>query len=57
LIDEELGGKYDEDLDCKVTMSKINEAIYSKNDDKSTGPDTLIAEIYNHSFPFILQVI
>jgi hypothetical protein len=38
-------------------MSEIKEAIYSQNDNKSCGTDTLIAEIYKRSFPFISQII
>ena len=48
---------YDEDLDCKITMSEVKDAIYSQIDNKSSGNDSLIAEIYKHSFPFISHII
>ena len=40
----------DDELDVEITLEEIKNAVYSQNNNKSSGLDNLIAEVYKHSF-------
>jgi hypothetical protein len=41
---------YDDDLDKEIEMQEIRKAVFSQNDNKSSGIDSLVAEMYKCSF-------
>ena len=47
---------YDE-LDREIGYTELKDAVFSQNNGKSSGLDTLIAEVYKHSFAKISRVL
>lgn len=51
---------HDEDLDRNINITELRSAVFQQNNNKSSGIDTLIAEVYKHSFdviaPFLLPL-
>ena len=43
----------DEELDSELTIHEIKNAVFSQNNSKSPGTDTLTAEIFKSSFDII----
>lgn len=43
----------DNDLDQSITLEEIENAVFSQKNNKSSGYDSLIAEVYKHSFHII----
>ena len=41
---------FDENLDKEISFEEIKIAVFSQNNNKSSGIDTLIAEVFKHSF-------
>jgi hypothetical protein len=51
---------HDDDLDQEINFQELKHAVFSQNNGKSSGIDTIFAEIYKHSFdiiaPFLLSL-
>ena len=41
---------FDENLDMEISFQELKKAVFSQNNNKSSGIDTLIAEVFKHSF-------
>ena len=41
---------FDENLDNEISFQEVKSAVFSQNNNKSSGIDTLIAEVFKHSF-------
>ena len=41
---------FDDNLDKEISFQEIKNAVFSQNNNKSSGIDTLIAEVFKHSF-------
>ena len=46
----------DQDLDCIITEEEVRNAVFDQNNNKSSGLDNIVADIYKHSFEFIVQL-
>ena len=47
----------DDYLDKEITLTELKDAVYSQNNNKSSGLDNIIAEIYKATFPHISQFL